>query len=575
MKKFLLVFCMLVFVGLVNTVKAQNNNQIKIVTVRNEISVKDDLSAAINQIINLKNNSNELLISSVQFRSAATPENLLVLLNGIPVQARYINGFIDGDLSSNPIKVNSKASIQIKYDVKNFMQNIGTVNKFYVPQTEFLDQSLSQQLIINYPAGMGQPIYLSESYEFKDISNQQNQIKLTTARAIQGSLGKFLSVKLKMQFSIDNQNDQAVINRLAIPSSYFNQLIFTSSKNLDQGRKDKYDNNYLLIESQPRGVRSGELELHVLPRTALTEKKINYKNQDLSKLMIDLKQDKQQIYLQLLDVLKPEINSGQLQNHSVSEALAEYSQTSLDYSLIWSEILRRLGYKAYPVYGLVNMPGSSKWQWHFWVTHTEQAKLIYSDPFMEDYLGANMYEQVSPERVVFGLFTDDTDINDLGLSYYFKNTAQISDQSLTSNSDSLELSMDIRGKAISGKQIPLQLVIHNNTNQLVNIEELKLVGKKIKSEQLINQLILPQGFSLVDVNDFVIRNPLLSGPNNISGEAKLKIGDQVQEFEVSKQINLEVDYNKLVLNSVIILLVIYTCVIYMQRRNKKRRRFVF
>lgn len=541
------------------------------------VEVLEDNTLYVDQEVFLENTSKTYLISHLSFRLPVRVEKLAASMNGQKVPVKSEGSTIEVDISEYHIRPNKKATIRIQYQIAGLVHSNGTLKRLYWPK--FKLGADKQNVQFKYPQAWGELEYTNTPPEKILNEGEAKIIKYDGGRDILFSFGKVNNVAINASWVVNNPTQENISIRLPLPSGINNKLVFEAYENFGNGRIDEAGNSYLIHEvaaSQSKsGFFSGKLS---------SEKANDYKGQggqssyytDYQVLEIDWEQDPQKIYRDLLEKFTPQTEITTWERRPLERINEREQQDPLDYAQALTALYRKGGYDAEVVFGLVNTPLIDQTNWHFWVIYREDidSEWVEVDPFLEDIFNLDFFNDVNPERLVWGVLANEADIDSLGINYY-QNLGEIisftEDEQVLGITANYEVFVNMADTAYAGKPIPIELIIQNYSNILLNIDEVILEDSIFSDEDLGNKVILPGEAEAITIDNFNYNNPFITGTRDIAGQIRFEIGNAVTNVPINEQVEFKIHYPTLISNTFLIFSIVTLITILVRYLFEKYR----
>lgn len=522
-----------------------------------EVAVSADQVVHINQTVVIENKSENNLISEINVTIPLKFQNLKTTYSGKKISATVKSNKVNIDFGDNYIKPQSKKTITLEYELLDLVSQFGRIYTIQLPKLN--DQSREYRLKFSYPEEWGELSFSSIKNIQVEKENEVYNVEADVNSEAIFMVGDYTAASMSLAWNIHNTSGNAKTYRIPLPSGPSTIFTYEEWRNITKGYKDDMGNEYLLLELKPQQILAGDISgLISFERKDFHEQKGNksflkgYSNLDVAKF-----ESVEGIYNKVLEILQPE-QTGQLRKRrTVEELVNNENQSSVDYANALVSALRSNGFSSELVYGPAKLPFSDKFIWHYWVLYKENdsSPWMQVDPYMEDLTGYDFFDSITPERIIWGVLSDDMDVSTLGLEYYpdINSNVTFLEESPVLGLDSVfEVTVDITDKVFSGKLIPVQLIIHNKSNRSLTLEEIKLENITLDWEDLKNTSIVPDGIGIVKVPGVSVKNPLIKGAKDIEGSIIVNIGGDKQTKTLSKIVEFEVDQTLLTLNTVMV-----------------------
>ena len=192
-----------------------------------------------------------------------------------------------------------------------------------------------------------------------------------------------------------------------LPSTNLNKVFYDDIPQNADLIKDKRGNNYLVsknnINYQIKAVQRKDIEWDN------TEGQNTYfTKEELSSF--DLEKDEAFLYRQMLTKFNPDPEKFNVQYQNYSQIENQQTQDPLGYALTYASLLQQKGIPAEVVFGRVQFPLTDVQSWHFWVMYKTDNIYKEVDPYMEDKLGFDGFNNVPKSRIIFADYHPDPQI---------------------------------------------------------------------------------------------------------------------------------------------------------------------
>jgi len=524
-------------------------------TANNKIQSKIIYSATI------QNNSNKFLISELHFILPKGIQLLNVEIDSKKIVFENNKSGISINLAKSSIDLGKTASITMTFNGEQ-VEEISDFKRIYIPNFDFIGGENEYKLKVQIPNKWGDIRYISSDYSIQDAADY-HLIDMNTDNEAMLVFGSEREYFVQAEWQIKNA-DTPMDYRLPLPKSPLNHFIFSELTNTSRAIQDTVLNEYLLLQLDKGQVHTGKFSGSAILQDHFDGLKSQIGNlgylADVDQLDIDLGQDSSKIYLDLLDKLTPQVKSNIIVRKYIKDINNEDSHTSLDYASALVALFRKKNIESEVIYGIVNYPRSNNNYVHYWVLYkpTDSDKWMQADPYFQDLFGYDFYTQVTPTRLAWGILEDSNGCTNMGIQYYSD-----FDKLLTFKGDPIEVKQDynvtvnIFDETYSGKNLPINLIIHNDGNTSIYLKELKLGNRHMDQNELKKYLIIPEGVEIIPVNGVFVLNPLTSGEYKLNGFAIVEVDGEDIEIPFQEIIFLKVDHNMIYTNSIMLMIIVF------------------
>ena len=350
----------------------------------------------------LKNISNTFLIKSFDYFSPLPFTLVEATIEGSKLSVIVEGSHIIINLGEKVLRPLKDEVLIIKLRVpelaKPVRANSGEVlgAELFLPKDSTKSLELLCQTTVNYDKDLFNPSYISTEYQI-----EEGKIFFTK------NVDVFVDFTQIAGFKIKYQGESG---KILLPSSIFSKVIYN---NLPQGgllSSDMAGNVYF----EKNGVIQYDLIGYKRPKIDLAKSQeiYYYAKEDLSEFRLE--DEVKGLYRQVIDKYSPDTQGFSTKMESPSEYAAKDFNDSLAYSLTLASLIKQKEIPAEVVFGKVKFPLSQEQVWHFWVLYYQDDLVKQIDPYMEDLLGFDGFEELSKQRAIMaGYFNDPAFINSI------------------------------------------------------------------------------------------------------------------------------------------------------------------
>jgi len=549
-------------------------NQNISVSFNNEDTAINKIQSKIVYSATIQNNSEKFLVSELHFILPNNVQLLNVEIDSKKIIFENNETGVSINLLKSSIDLGKTAVVTMTFNGEQ-VEEIADFKRIYIPSFDFVGGENNYNLTVQVPNLWGKMRYISSNYSTQNDVDYR-LINIDTVGEAMLVFGDEREYFVQAEWRIDNTEEQKNY-RLPIPKSPLNSFVFSELTNTARAIQDSVQNEYLLLQLDKDQIHTGNFSGSAILQNQFDGFTSQIGNlgylANVEELGIEIDQDSNKIYLDLLDKLTPQVKSNIIVRKYIKDINDEDSHTSLDYASALVALFRKKNIESEVVYGVANYPKSSVNHLHYWVLYKspDTHEWIQADPYFQDLFGYDFYMQVTPTRLAWGILEDFNDCTNMGIQYYGD-----FDKLLIFQGDPIEVKQDynvtvnIFDETYSGKNLPINLIIHNDGNTSIYLKELKLGNRYMDQNELKKYLIIPEGVEIIPINGVFVLNPLTSGEYKLNGFAVVEVDGEDIEIPFQETILLKVDHNTIYTNSIILLFIVFISY-FMIRKYIKRK----
>lgn len=383
-----------------------------------DITLNEDLSASVTQNILVKNHSEEFLSSSLSLDFPFSKvESLKVESGGRLLPASIENNRLWIEFFEDPLNYREQKAFNISYKVPNAVNDLGSIKSFSFPKFTIEEEDTNYIVRVNYPvqwdevAYSSQNIDLSNTFEYRrvlafNLVNKPLQIYIGKYSIKEVSLGLDSKIKangLEMRFPHEENiyflGDSDIVNT-SIRNQKSDVYIYL--------KKYKENKDFTILSKPKSDFSDGVYSQMYFDGV---EKLVGFDTNDYLKL-----------YKLVLSRLEPASDITEWSRINVLEILNKDTHNDLDYASLLTAVFQSKGIPSNIVYGLVKYPDGHIY-WHFWNVYLEKQdqKTIWRevDPYLEDLTGQQFFQNVNPERIIWGVLDNNSDLKDVNTNIFY------------------------------------------------------------------------------------------------------------------------------------------------------------
>src|SRR3989344_2474154 len=529
-----------------------------------EVHANADGSANVSQVIVIKNTSTFEVITAVNFEIPLKFENLSVSIRGLPHSVEVTDNYALVNLSDNPVRFKEETVMIINYRLNKLFARQEAIKSIFLPKTALTNSTSEDSLRIYLPLTFGELAYLNRKPISVTEENGQHVINFSGLDEVYLVLANYNAVKLNTLWKAVNNKNESIKVRVPLPGSENNPVVFTEIKGFQDGMRDQNTNEFLLLDVSGKTEQTASYQ-GIIKKYDYKQFRFPAENKTDDWYYAGLDKIKQasgssihEVYKFVLNSLHPVFPDTNWQRRSPEDAMLASKHTSLDYANMLTGLYRNQGLTAQVVYGLVRLPITGQFVWHFWVAYEKEGQWLFQDPFLEDYLNFDMESGVTPDRLVFDVLTDNDPAAALGLNYLENYASPLEFFNDTNDSIQLqgeyEITLENLSRAYSAHNLDLRLYIKNNSNHNIYLDKVQIENVSLDQEALRSFLILPQTNKMIQLPGVLIGNIFTQGSANIGGLVAVRYAREEQEQKVGTEVMLGIDYPLIFISILVIII---------------------
>lgn len=368
-----------------------------------DITLTDELSAGVIQTVTIVNESDEFLSSSLSLDLPFSEvTSLQVESNGEKLPATIENKRLWIDFSTYPLDYREKKVVSIKYQIPDFVEDLGSVHTFLWPKFNVEEDSAKALVKFNYPIGWEDVLYSSQGVDVNHAFDTRRGLVFSSVdKPLRLYTGSFSLKELDLKIdSAAKSLGRTALNVPLLDSHYLvgdrDAINMTSGNGYtrSQVNLEKY------FENEDLGVIARQTDF----LTGTVTESSYFSGVD--KLQGISTEDPTKLYQIVLSRLQPSRNILEWSRVTVEETLTKQTQNDLDYANTLAAVFSSKGIPTHIVYGVVRYP-DGEYYWHFWNLYQEregqQTRWREIDPYLEDLTSQDFFKNVPPERIVWGI----------------------------------------------------------------------------------------------------------------------------------------------------------------------------
>ena len=543
-----------------------------------EIRFDENGNGQVKHNVQINNTSTQKVIDSLNFELPFPFENLAVTLGGVPVAPQINGNFVVINLQNNPIKLNTQTTMDISYTMPRRFQNSSAIKNIFIPKINITLGMNDNGLRIYLPKSVGNLVYVSRVAEISKEEGNQYVLEFKNYDQVYLSLSKYEAIGLHAVFKVLNDQNGEIKVRLPMPGKDYNPVVFADIQNFKEGLRDSNANEFMLLQVAAKTAESGSFKgiLAKHDYQFLVDKSLSsIYFAGVGSIKDQAGANKEAMYQYVLDKLHPAFPDSNWQRRSVEDLLKADKHDSLDYANLLTGLYRQQGVPAQIAYGLVHLPSSDRFVWHFWVVFQEDEVWREQDPFLQDLLEFDFANNVTPDRLIWGILPDDDNASTLGLMY-LANPADAM-EFIQDAKDALELKSDYKisleniDQAYSAHSLNLHLFLQNFGNHNLYLDKVQIENVILEEKSVRSFLLLPETNEVLKIPGVLIGNPFYQGQAEIAGSIAVKYADKLETSAVATSVDLEVDYTFIVISILVLLAVLIILFRYVKHVLRKIR----
>lgn len=446
----------------------------------------------VKQVIDVKNFRQDFLSSSLDYVAPFEIEGLRVELNGVPVAARIREKNVFIDFSNYLLSGKKPSKIVLYYDVVGVFNEWGELREVFWPQFEFGNSETTYTLNLSYPKEWGFVKYTNQQPEEVTESGIYRKLKFETNQPILFNLGQNGLIDLKL---LPNKGDLREKGIFLLPKLFYETSVHNAFSGSNRAFVKSQDATKLEINSVFR-----ELNLSLVATDALFEEGIGVKANKVEAGLFPLssKANAKNIYNAVLEVYAPKRDIDGWSRKSITDIAKLPRQDDLDYAVTYASLLNWYGIPARVVYGLIHIPGTNEFSWHFWVVYQNgSGKWLQVDPYFEEAFGIDSFARLGKSRIAWGVLTKDLNLAQLQRDNFSLEVDNVIYKDFNSSTQRLgylagvesKLLLNIASESSEADVLGVSTMAGNQIVQLISNEQINFFARQVALFGFLSSLI--------------------------------------------------------------------------------------
>lgn len=393
----LLISLVLIFFGTIGKVSAADWYKVSLVR---EVYLDNTTQYNVINTFTLNNTSSNYIIKSFDYFSPLPFTDAKASINGKNMKLSITGSHIIIDLGDQVLKPLKQEVLKIQLKVPDLFQPVRNISGNIIGAQLFLPKDTTKAL----------DIYCQTTINFND--SEFKPTYLSTNMVIDGNkIQATKNIDMYIDFtkvSGFNMKFSGETNSIILPSSIFNKVLFENIPADGILSSDTVGNSYL----SKQGLIEYGLKVYkkVITDNEFMSKISYFPKSDLEKFKLE--DSIRGFYDQVLKKYDPETQTLNTQYLTLEKYETNVLNDSLGYSLTFASLLQQKNIPAEVIFGKVKFPLSQGQNWHFWVVYSDEGVMKQADPYFEDLLTFDGFNNLSPQRaIVAGYFNDSNLIN--------------------------------------------------------------------------------------------------------------------------------------------------------------------
>lgn len=387
-----------------------------------DITLNDDLNAAVVQTVTIVNTSDEFLASSLSLDIPFSNANSLqVESSGEKLPATIENKRLWVDFSSNPLDYREQKVLNIKYQIPEFVEDMGSVHTFEWPKFTVEDEPITVIVKFNYPISWEDVLYSSHGIDVNHaFETRRGLVYNTVDRSVRVYTGSFSLKELDININeIAKSFGRSVLN-VPMRDEYY---LVGDRDAINQTSGNGYTRSQINVEKY---FEHKDLSVIAKPITNLPNAASNSSYfEGVNKLQGIATEDPTKLYQIVLSRMQPSKNILEWSRTTVGDSLNKQTHNDLDYANALAAVYSEKNIPTHVVYGVARYP-DGKYYWHFWNIYQErvgqQMRWREVDPYLEDLTGQDFFKNIPPDRLIWGFLSADNSLIEIDTDLFQINT---------------------------------------------------------------------------------------------------------------------------------------------------------
>ncbi|KXK27066.1 MAG: Transglutaminase-like superfamily protein [candidate division WS6 bacterium OLB20] len=556
-----LITAFLILIGMVGTAQNVSAQQSFRGGVRFDVRIQEAGTAAVTQEIDLINTSGQYLISSYTQTFPFSIDSLAVTMDGTRLSAVQEGNRVTVTLGQKSVRLNQRGTIRLEYRVSDLVVASGPMHEITWPQFEFGFPTDDFRVSLYYPESWGEVTWSAAEYENATGRFGYKGVMVRSPQPLYLVTGSYSALTFDAAYALTHGADSEQLLRIALPDTRLGSFDLGTVTFAERGIVEESGQRFLVVRVPERTRKEGTIAGSWKPSSepALPEETdLGTTQADIAFLELPEGYTEDRIYDDLQRRLTPATKYLLINRFSITDTVKSRAHTPLDYAQVYTAAYRSRGIPAYTVYGLTRFPQSGDFVWHVWVMVRRDGEWISQDPYMQDLLGYDYRNSVSPFHIPWTILGSETDPATLGVT-------SIDPASVAKFSDDLqpfehtfaaEVQLQLKGEAYSGRPLPLTVLVVNTGTDAVRISSIEIEGAELPRDLYEQQLLLPGTVIEVPVLNLAVDDPFFSGVKTLAGTAIIYTDEETLDVPLELTVAMVVDYRTLGLNLTVVLLMI-------------------